>query len=248
MVYFVGTFIFYLKFDAEIWTQVLLLVIGFLGIFASNPISYFLPSLASLLLTDSILLAVYVSSFRLFLILELDLLRSRKLTPSIPVILIVGIAFAYYATVDAFASFERTTCILNSERPSPTTLVSEDRRVYCDALYAIVSVFYVGLAATNRSLSTRRLVLFSVLALASSALTVLCHTWPVMTGEYLNDLLPSILFKAVHVSGGGIALSLLRTADEREYAEIDGKEQEMALDIERASDDEIIDEEEEGEE
>jgi hypothetical protein len=58
-----------------------------------------------------------------------------------------------------------------------------------------------------------------------------------------------MLFQTIYVAAGGIALCLLRTADEREYAGIDAKDEVVALDIERASDEEIVEEEDgEGEE
>jgi hypothetical protein len=115
--YILVVFAFYLKFDSESFTQIFLLVIGITGVFSSNPLTYFIKNTgAGARISDHILMSVFTAVFRLFLLLELEMLRGKSSAPATILVILFGVFFGFYATVDAAASYDRATHVLQSER------------------------------------------------------------------------------------------------------------------------------------
>jgi hypothetical protein len=72
---------FYLRFDSEYFTQVFLLVVGVTGVFAANPLNDFTGAAPGARISDHILMAVFIAVFRVFVLLQLELLRTHSHTP-----------------------------------------------------------------------------------------------------------------------------------------------------------------------
>jgi hypothetical protein len=142
--YMVVIFALYLTFDAESFTQIMLLILGITGVLASNPATYFIPEKGTRArISDHILMAVFIGVFRLFMILGLEMLRSRSTSPPNFLTISLGILIGLYATVEAAASYDRETHIMQSEWEAPVILQTESWLMRLDTAYAAVLVVYL---------------------------------------------------------------------------------------------------------
>jgi hypothetical protein len=246
LAYMVGVFAFYLTFDAESWTQIFVLVLGVTGILSSNPIMYLFPSASGLRVADFILMSVYIAVFRMFLLLQLELLRSRKTAPNILLAVFIGLFFAFHATVDAAANYDRKNHVLQLGSEVAIVLQTEFAAMITDGVYVAVSLIWLIVAIVmNANTNVRRLWYFGGTVVATGLVTLFTRVYCVLTGMWMDTARPPLIFVAVHSTLAAIAVFFLHSAGGPEYADINAKEQAMVLDIEQASDNEPVDDEEE---
>jgi hypothetical protein len=94
--YVLAVFAFYLRFDSEYFTQVFLLVIGVTGVFAGNPLNYFSGVAPGSRVSDHIFMAVFIAVFRVFALLQLELLRTDSHThPKGPIIALAAVFLSF---------------------------------------------------------------------------------------------------------------------------------------------------------
>jgi hypothetical protein len=249
--YMVLVFAFYLKFDAEAFTQIFLLLVGITGIFASDPLTYFLNSKAAgLRISDHILTSVFTAVFRLFLVLELEMLRARSSVPKPIVTILFGIFFVFYATVDAAASYDRQAHISQSESEVPVILQTETALMIFDAMYVVFSTVYLVLAVIqNDGVNSRRIGFFSFAVLTTSGVTVLTHIVFVILNTRMYSVMPPILFCSIHITVASMCIFLLHYGGGPEYREMNTKDDQgpMVIDVVAQSDDEGDEDDEEDE-
>jgi hypothetical protein len=248
--YMLVVFAFYLKFDAESFTQIFLLIIGITGVFASNPLGYFLKSTGTgARVSDHILLAVFTAVFRLFLLLELEMLRAHSTAPKTILVVILAIFFGFYATVDAAAGYDRQTQVLQAESEVPIVLQTETALIAIDSFYVVVSLIYLIVAAIqNDGINSRRVWFFAFAVVATGGITILTQVVFVLFNKYLYSVLSSMLFCSVHITVASMAIFLLHSGGGPEYTEMpkSADNESMVLDADQASDDD--DEEDEDDE
>jgi hypothetical protein len=249
--YILVVFSFYLKFDAESFTQIFLLVVGVTGIFASNPLTYFIKSTGTVArIFDHILMSVFTATFRLFLMVELEMLRTRTVAPKSILTILFGIFFAFHATVDATASYDRQTHLIQSEFEVSIILQTEIARMIFDAVYVIFSTLYLVIAIIqNDGAHTRRIAFFSFAVLVTSFLTVLTHIVFVMLNKYMYSVMSAMLFCSTHITIASMCIFMLHCGGGPEYKEMNTKDDQgpMVIDIVAQSDDDGDDDEEDDE-
>jgi hypothetical protein len=220
--YMLVLYAFYLKFDSESFTQVYLLVLGITGVFASNPINYFFPSVPGANVSDHILLAIFIAIYRMFLILELEMLRSHSTRPKTVLVAVLAIIFAFYATVDAAAGYDRQTHIANSEIETATVLQTEIARACLHSVYSIIALVYLIIAGvSNDGLNTRRLFFFGFSVISTVFVTLLSDVCLLFTNVWMYSVKPSLLATSIMTTLAALTLFLLHTGGGPEYVGLD---------------------------
>jgi hypothetical protein len=252
--YMLVVFAFYLKFDAESFSQIFLLILGVTGVFASNPLNYFLKAKQGARITDHILMAVFTAVFRLFLVIQCELVRTHSQTPAKVLVIVLCIFFGFYATVDAAASYDRNAHVLHAQSPVKGLFQTEVAAIAFNILYAIGAVaYFIVSAIANEGANLRRVVFLGVSIFAVVLSTVVPKVVFPITGAYMYSLLPEMLASWTHVTFASIALFLLHSGGGREYKSIadQAKAPQEPVIVEEISDgdddsDDSDDEEEEG--
>jgi hypothetical protein len=248
--YMLVVFAFYLKFDAESFTQIFLLILGIAGVFASNPLAYFLKSKGTgARISDHILLAVFSAVFRLFLLLELEMLRAHSTAPKTVFVVILALFFGFYATVDAAAGYDRQTHVLQAEGEVPVVLQTETALIALDGFYVAVSVIYLIVAAIqNDGINVRRLWFFGFAVIATGGVTLLTQVCFVLLNKYMYSVLSSMLFCSIHITVASMAIFLLHSGGGPEYTEMPKVDEHGPMVLDQVSDDGDDDEEDDDEE
>jgi hypothetical protein len=80
--YAVCVFLLHIRFTPDDFTQVLIAILALLGVLATNPAHLFAPAKFTDGLADHILMGLFVFAYRVFLILELEMLLERSTFPN----------------------------------------------------------------------------------------------------------------------------------------------------------------------
>jgi hypothetical protein len=88
-------FAFYLRFDSQYFTQFFLLVVGVTGVFAANPLNYFTGAAPGARISDHILMVVFSVVFRVFVLLQRELLRTHSYAPLKALVIAVAVVFLF---------------------------------------------------------------------------------------------------------------------------------------------------------
>jgi hypothetical protein len=251
--YMLAIFAVYLRFDAESFTQVLLLIVGISGIVASNPFAYFVRTNAPYFaIADHVLMAVFVSAFRLFLLLQLETLRARSVAPPTMIVGLLAITFGLYGILEGAASYDRAKHMTHATNAVNVVLTTERVRMAMDAFYVAVIVPYVVAAAVmNDGVSPRRVIFFGIVAAVTAAVTVITHIIFVVRNINMYSVMPSILFGSIHLTAAALSIFMLHGGVGPEYAEFNPSKAagpEMVIELDRLSDTEDDDSEEEDDE
>jgi hypothetical protein len=241
--YMTVIFVLYLKFDAESFTQVMLLIVGITGVLASNPVTYFIPKKGTAArVSDHILIAAFTAVSRLFMICELEMLRSRSAAPAKFFTILFGILIGFYATVDAAAAYDRENHIMQSEWVVPVVLQTENWLMILDTVYGVVSVVYLIICTIqNDGVNARRVGFMAFAVLVTTSVTILTHVVFVLLNKFMYSVMPSILFASTHVTVASMSIFLLHYGGGPEYREFDPSKADagaMVIDVDQITDDE----------
>ena len=77
-----------LQISTEKFSQILLIIVGISSIISSNPVGFFLPSNNIVKILDAVLITAFIAIFRLFVISQLEIIRSSSPSPS-PIFLVI---------------------------------------------------------------------------------------------------------------------------------------------------------------
>jgi hypothetical protein len=228
--YLLGVFIFYSKFDSDIWTQCFLIVLGITGVIASDPLGILTRLKLPLFLSLDVLPALFVCLYRAFLLLGLELLRSRSTKPSIQFLACLILFFASYAIVDGLANSERRAQIAQE---TTFSLPNEIARSQIGIVYLIIALGYCAVAAISSDRpGARKLLFFAVSTVLTGIVTVVVQIWPVWDGSAKQySLFPQMLMSGVHSSFVAITLFMFHCVGDPDYRGIYGKETETDLEV-----------------
>jgi hypothetical protein len=246
--YMLVVFALYLRFDAESFTQIFLLVIGVTGVFASNPLTYFFPQAPGAHISNHIFMAVFEAVFRLFLIAQLELLRTHSTAPPTIFLVVLGVFFAFFATVQAAATYDREAHVVQAQKDVALVFQTEYALIVLDVLFTLGSIAYLIVAAiSNEGVNPRRVALVGVSLVGIILSLLISEVYFVLTNTKLYTTVPSLLVSSTHVTFAAIALFLLHSGGGRQYDAIaeQAKPDASHMDIERRSDDDDSDGDEE---
>jgi hypothetical protein len=198
---FLLSFAHALRFDTDSFTKIHLLLIGVIGVCCWSPLKYFFAlkredwewELRGRV-TDQIALSVFVASYKMFVILQLGLLKSSSKRPSTYLILALLLFFGLYATVDAAIACDPRTDVIASDDRTHVFCPAERIRIGCDIVYCILSLGYLCFAMTGpRSSHPQRLVLFAIVTIVIMGLTVVTNIVFSFRNIFIYTLTPKLL-------------------------------------------------------
>jgi hypothetical protein len=222
--YMLVLFAFYLRFDSESFTQVFLLIIGITGVFASNPITFFFPRIPGAKISDHVLTAIFLAIYKMFLILELEMLRSRNPKPKTAVVICLGIAFAVYATVDAAAGYDRECHIDTAEVESPIVLQTEIALGCLHALYSVCVLIYAVVAVVgNDGNNARRVGYFAFSAVLATCGSLFTGVYCLWADLWMYTVRRDLFLQAIIGTLAGMTLFFLHSGGGPEYVGLDDK-------------------------
>jgi hypothetical protein len=128
-------FAFYIEFDTEPFTQVFLIVVGAAGVIAANPIGYFCQRSITTMICDHVLMAAFVAVFRMFTLLQIELVRTNANTPTNVITAVVVVLCALYSRADAIASYGRRVHVLQACVEASLVLDAEMVRAVADLVF-----------------------------------------------------------------------------------------------------------------
>jgi hypothetical protein len=233
MGYMLVVFLFYLKWDAERFTQRFLIVVGVLGVVASNPLKLLIPVAYRSRLMDHLLMAAFTAAYRMFLLLQLELLRGRETTVSPVLIGVHVIAFIMYAFLDGTASFGLEQRMIRNDG---TVLDSEVTRSRAHMIYLGITCLLLSLVVLNADgAHLGRLVLVAISVLITGGVTLGMEVIGLVLKRFTDSVADLMVMPAVHLNCAAMALFLLRSDADAEYAGLKsnpGDEADIALEVE----------------
>jgi hypothetical protein len=207
-----------LQFDSEFFTQVYVIVIGLLGLIATNPVNFVFSTFSVGRIIEQILWALFLAAFRMFVVVELEVLRVRSTRPGTAVMVFFALFFSMYVTVDATAAYDRGSVNFSG----PLVLRTEFIRGVFHILYAAVSfVWIVAAICASDGANSRRLAFFVFMALAVVAVNITNDIVFVYWNVWMRTIRPLLIRISAPVGFVGLIMLMLRTAQRVEYIGID---------------------------
>jgi hypothetical protein len=144
--------------------------------------------------------------FRLFVIVQLELIRGRGRTPWL--LLIVGSAyFAVYAFFDATAALDRAQLLYDCETEIGTVLPSETCATFFHIAHCIIMLVWMLLAAAQgRKYAPMRAVVFSIAAFTDIVATAFAQIICVHGKLFAFTVVPDMVNDCCHITTGAFAI------------------------------------------
>jgi hypothetical protein len=203
------------------------------------------------MIADHVLMALFSAVFRKFLIVELEILRGRHSRPAPPLVVVLALAFGFYATLDAAASYDRRLHIKQSDTDAPVVLSSEWALLFTHLAYHCAAGI-LGCSATKRSdpMNARRVMFVAGCVLATGISTLITEGWCVLTNTHMYSAVLPLLQHSMMATFAAMTLFLFHSGREYQYQNLaaagEGKDETM-FDLDAIVDTESDeDEEEEG--
>jgi hypothetical protein len=233
-----GVFLVYVKFDSEVFIQIFLFIMGVFGLLASNPLSIVWRPRKTRV-ADHLLPAFFIAAYRMFLVLEMNLLAARKSVVSPRITILLVVAFGLYAALEGSASYDRAVSTAVG-RPTTTVLLSSERiAVWGHGIYVFVSVLSFSIAGRKfESGNIRRFTFFGLSIFLSGTVTIVTRVYLVIRLKHVWSIVPGLFYSAVHATLVAMALFFMHHAGGMEYKVIENELLEAAntgLDIEEIS-------------
>ena len=238
-------FVFYSMFtlEPEKFTKILCIILGVLGVLSSNPLGMFFfdePSDAHL--SDYIFTAVFLNFFRFFMIMEIEIIRTKSSSPNMIMLFFASVFFLFYAILESCAGFDRGRLILASEMINSSVLKSEQYLMMMVGAYALFSIVLSILASIqSKDFSANRLHLIQFFILSCLLSNIVGNIIFPLLNFKMYTVLPSMIIGATHLTFAAFTIFFLHDGSEVEYAKVDNQEvNDGSLNIECVSDTGIL--------
>jgi hypothetical protein len=228
--------IFAMHFGAQLsFMEWVIVILGITGVMSSNPFGLF--SFPSGSLVDDVLGSVFVSTYRLFLVLELETLRSGRNNPHWILVIVCILFFLVDTQLTATTSNARRTHIRKPESEVAVIIEGERLLIRVHIIYLLVSFMYLLVAAAmNNGQNVRRVRFATISWILTSAATGFTQVVFVWARLWMYSIVPELLFRAVHIVMAGMTLFLFHSVGDREYNTIGLTEASISLEPEQATD------------
>ncbi|OHT13127.1 hypothetical protein TRFO_16892 [Tritrichomonas foetus] len=246
--YMLVIFTSYMNLETEAFTQIFCIIVGVAGVCSSNPIALILPAAKGARISDHVLMAAFLVAFRMFLLMQLELMRTRSSSPKLILTVIVSLAFAFYGTLNAAATYDRANHIMSSQSVSNLILPTEKILMEVHFVYAIVVFVWCILAyVQSKGYSNRRMWLFIFMNLFNLFTTIIAEVICPLTDYKRYSIFPSMTIAASHVTSAAFCIFFMHQGDDPDYGQIDaGLEASGSLDVEQMSENDLDDENDDG--
>jgi hypothetical protein len=191
------------------------------GIFSSNPSVFLFDFGAPFTPADHLLIAVYIALFRLFCLMQFEIVRRNNKDPP-PSVFVIGALFsAVYVTVDAAASIARTPHPRGGERELMPLMAEEKILGFMHAAYAVVAGIGIARAwMALHGLYRKRISVVAVFVAVDIGASLATQIRNPFMNRYRATVLPAVLHRAVPLSLGAFAVFLLHPRVSRRYEQI----------------------------
>ena len=203
-------------------------------------------------------MAIFTNIYKVFVIIQLELLRSHITRPNTTYTIILAAIFGLVATVETAATYDRADLISTAQSENFIILTTEKAMIAFNLLYAIgIVAFYVFTVIQNAGSNPRRIEFFGVVVVTTSLAMLYSGVFCPISGTYMYTIRPSLLYISVCITNAAFSLFLLHPGSQLGYnkmEDIKNDTQPMVVDIEQMTDedtdndDDDEDEEEEEEE
>lgn len=196
-------YISYLSFGSDAFTEVLCLTLGITGTISSNPLAFFVDSG----LSDCVLLSAFVTFFRMFCFLQIELVRGRKSNLNMLFLAISCTFFGFYGTVDAAAAFDRGQLYMDIEAELHTVLPTEALLINLNWGYAAGSGLWALLAfVQGRKWAQARFWVLIALVAMGLAATWFSRIYCITSHVLGYSVMPGMVYAAVHMVAAAFVL------------------------------------------
>jgi hypothetical protein len=229
--------IFAIHFDGQFsLMESVIAVVGIAGVLSSNPFGLFSFSFARGSLADDVLVSFFASTYRMFLVLELQTLRIRRNDPHWVLVVVFAAFFSVYARCIAAATNARRTHMNKAESEVAVILHSEGSLIRIHTVYlSVLFVYLLVAAAMNGGQNVRRVWFATISSVVTGAATGVTQIVLVRAKLWMYSIVPELLFRSVYVVMAGLTLFLFHSAGEREYGMIDATEGSISLGPDRVT-------------
>jgi hypothetical protein len=248
--YMLIVFVSCLRFDGESFTQCLLIMVGVAGVLSANPLRLIVGDHPVLEVVDSILMAIFNAVFRMFLLVELELLRGRYSAFRKPTMVALAVGFGVYAALEAAAGYDRHTFIKHVEEEVAVILYSEWALICAHLIYYAVGFAYCSmLRCTNDEMSPRRIWYICAAMVGTGVTTLLTQVFCVLTNTAMFSIVLQLTLHSIMGTFAAMSLFLFHTGEDQQYKHIDRvNAEDFTFTVEELSEeDESEDDEEDGE-
>lgn len=241
--YMLVIFCSFINLETEAFTQIFCIIIGAMGIISSNPIALFLSPIKSARISDHVLMTAFLAFYRLFLITQLEMVRAHSTSPKIILLIILGLYFAFYSTINAAANYDRANFILSSQTVTDIILPTEKLLIELHITYTIICIVWIILAIKqSNGYTTRRMYLFIFFTLLDLTGTLVSEVLFPILHVCMFSILPSMIIASTHVTTAAFSIFFLHNGSDPDYTQMDDQNQKGgSLDIEELSDNELLD-------
>jgi hypothetical protein len=240
---------FQLNWDSDVSSHIFLLLVGVASVFASNPLAYVLSEPAFLLISDHLMKSFFIAAFRLFVFVQLELLRTPGAWPTPAMFTLMAIFFSGYATIDTAAAYDRTKHWSIIDSQPFIILPTEKALVIGDVIYITVLIVEVIVALKSVERTAYRVAaLLVVVSAISAGVTGWAHVYCILTGHNMYSMFPRFIFGSTHITLISLLLYLLRGEYVPNYATVEEKEEQAVLEVDLTSDSDTGEEDEEDDE
>ena len=206
--YMLVIFCSFINLETEAFTQIFCIIVGVVGIISSNPFALLLSPVKGARISDSVLMAAFLALYRLFLIAQLEMVRAHSTSPKIILLIILGLYFAFYSTINAAASYDRANFILDSVTISDVILPTEKLLMEIHASYTIICIIWIILAIKqSNGYTTRRMYLFIFFTVLTLVATLVSEVLFPLLNVFMFSILPSTVIASTHVTSAAFAIS-----------------------------------------
>jgi hypothetical protein len=148
----------------------------------------------------------------MFGLIQLELLRGQRSTPSVCLFAVLVVFFGVYAAVDAAASLDRAQLYADVETDITVVLPTEAFRVIFHMLYMRLTGFWI-LATIVQSGDCARKRLFVVLLFVFAGFVAagFSQIYCVLAHAFDFSLVPGLVNAIVHITSGAFALFFMRS-------------------------------------
>jgi hypothetical protein len=175
----------------------------------------------------------------MFLILQMEILRSDDPKPKRMFVLLLSAAFLFYAAVDATAGYDRQMHLENSEMEAFVVLQSEVALSFLHIIYSVALISYTIVAyRANDGFTTRRIPFFAFSAGFTVLVLLFSDVICLYTGFWMYTVKPILFVYSGVGTLAALTLYLLHTGGSPEYFGLDKvKDTAHVIELAQKSDD-----------
>jgi hypothetical protein len=213
--YMLCVFAFRARCDHTFFTEGFCVLIGIAGVFGCNPVTLFVPAVASARLSDHVFLTVFAAVFRMFCQLQLAAIRTGHEFPGLLPVVFAGMFFTVYGILDVSAAYGRSVFVYEAEMPLEMVLPSEILRMILQGCYIVLCGLSLGL--TYQKGISKKLVFFTVVVLLDLISIVFSQITCLQTAIFAFTIVPDMVYTTVLSTSAAFVIFFMHPHEDNRY-------------------------------